>query len=166
MKYSVEMGSVAKIYIPSSIKILSGTGFPFRRLLRLAGLTWSCSNPPPRGLLQYYKSLDFYWQSSKSCLSEPLCTDNTENAVPILLYHFAFVSVAAGRSLPSRCLETALVYLLMSRSLRSNGSARFIVLSLEFSPPGRRHEFINKTEKTKLLLKFFFQIHFETDLVL
>jgi hypothetical protein len=27
----------------------SGTGFPFRRLLRLAGLRWSYSNPPPRG---------------------------------------------------------------------------------------------------------------------
>jgi hypothetical protein len=26
-----------------------GTGFPFRRLLRLAGLGWRYSNPPPRG---------------------------------------------------------------------------------------------------------------------
>jgi hypothetical protein len=26
-----------------------GTGFPFRRLLRLAGLRWRYSNPPPRG---------------------------------------------------------------------------------------------------------------------
>jgi hypothetical protein len=27
-----------------------GTGFPFRRVLRLAGLRWSYSNPPPRGV--------------------------------------------------------------------------------------------------------------------
>jgi hypothetical protein len=29
--------------------IPSGTGFPFRRLLRLAGLRWRHSNPPPHG---------------------------------------------------------------------------------------------------------------------
>jgi hypothetical protein len=29
--------------------IRPGTGFPFRRLLRLAGLRWRYSNPPPRG---------------------------------------------------------------------------------------------------------------------
>jgi hypothetical protein len=29
--------------------ILPGTGFPFRRLLRLAGLRWRYSNPPPHG---------------------------------------------------------------------------------------------------------------------
>jgi hypothetical protein len=27
-----------------------GTGFPFRRLLRLAGLRWRCSTPPPHGI--------------------------------------------------------------------------------------------------------------------
>jgi hypothetical protein len=35
---------------------------------------------------------------------------------------FACVSAAAQTYLPSRCLETALVYLFMSRSLHSNGS--------------------------------------------
>jgi hypothetical protein len=30
--------------------IPSGTGFSFRRLLRLAGLRWRYSNPPPHGL--------------------------------------------------------------------------------------------------------------------
>jgi hypothetical protein len=29
--------------------ITPGTGFPFRCLLRLAGLRWRYSNPPPRG---------------------------------------------------------------------------------------------------------------------
>jgi hypothetical protein len=29
--------------------IPQGTGFPFHRRLRLAGLRWRCSNPPPHG---------------------------------------------------------------------------------------------------------------------
>jgi hypothetical protein len=33
-----------------SLTIIPGTGFPFRRLLRLAGLRWRYSNPPPHGL--------------------------------------------------------------------------------------------------------------------
>jgi hypothetical protein len=31
-----------------------GTGFPFRRLLRLAGLRWSYSTAPPHGILRVY----------------------------------------------------------------------------------------------------------------
>jgi hypothetical protein len=41
-----------RIYIPNEKGgpvISPGTGFPFRRLLRLAGLRWRYSNPPPRG---------------------------------------------------------------------------------------------------------------------
>jgi hypothetical protein len=30
-----------------------GTGFPFRRLLRLAGLGWRYSNPPPYGVISH-----------------------------------------------------------------------------------------------------------------
>jgi hypothetical protein len=41
-----------------------GTGFPFRRLIRLAGLQWRYSNPPPHGL-------DF-WQSESESESELL----------------------------------------------------------------------------------------------
>jgi hypothetical protein len=43
-------GSSPRIYIPQEQGgpvILPGTGFPFRRLLRLAGLRWRYSNPPP-----------------------------------------------------------------------------------------------------------------------
>jgi hypothetical protein len=36
--------------------ILLGTGFPFCRLLRLAGLRWSYSNPPPNGSCGYYRT--------------------------------------------------------------------------------------------------------------
>jgi hypothetical protein len=39
-----------------------------------------------------------------------------------------------GTHLPSRCLETALVYLLISRSLPSNGSTRYSIVS-----PHRNH---------------------------
>jgi hypothetical protein len=45
-------GAGPRIYIPreqGGPVIPSGTGFPFRRLLRLAGLQWRYSNPPPRG---------------------------------------------------------------------------------------------------------------------
>jgi hypothetical protein len=43
-------GPDSRIYIPqeqSDPVIPPGTGFPFRRLLRLAGLRWRYSNPPP-----------------------------------------------------------------------------------------------------------------------
>jgi hypothetical protein len=46
-------GPGPRIYIPQEqggLVILPGTGFPFRRLLRLAGLRWSYSNPPPHGV--------------------------------------------------------------------------------------------------------------------
>jgi hypothetical protein len=41
-----------RIYIPQEQggpDIPLGTGFPFRRILRLAGLWWRYSNPPPHG---------------------------------------------------------------------------------------------------------------------
>jgi hypothetical protein len=46
-------GSGPHIYIPqeqSGPVMPPGTGFPFCRLLRLAGLRWKYSNPPPHGL--------------------------------------------------------------------------------------------------------------------
>jgi hypothetical protein len=46
-------GQVPCIYIPqeqSGPVIPSGTGFPLRRLLRLAGLLWRYTNPSPRGV--------------------------------------------------------------------------------------------------------------------
>jgi hypothetical protein len=39
------------IYIPPGSGWPPGTGFPFRRLLRLAGLRWRYSNPPPHGVV-------------------------------------------------------------------------------------------------------------------
>jgi hypothetical protein len=40
---------VSRLYLP-------GTGFPFRRLLRLAGIRWRYSNPPPRRVVELSKS--------------------------------------------------------------------------------------------------------------
>jgi hypothetical protein len=44
-------GSVPRIYVPSDrvgSVISPGTASPFRGLLRIAGLRWRYSNPPPR----------------------------------------------------------------------------------------------------------------------
>jgi hypothetical protein len=44
-------GQVRVIYIPQEQRgpvIAPGSGFPFRRLLRFAGLRWRYSNPPPQ----------------------------------------------------------------------------------------------------------------------
>jgi hypothetical protein len=46
-------GPAPRIYIPQEQHgrvIPPGTGFPFRRLLRLAGLRWKYSTPPPHGI--------------------------------------------------------------------------------------------------------------------
>jgi hypothetical protein len=56
--------------------------------------------------------------------------DRVENTVSNSISIPACVSFAVGTCLPSRCLETALVYLLNSRSLHSNGSTRYIAPSL------------------------------------
>jgi hypothetical protein len=51
-------GSGPRIYIPQEQNgpvIPPGTGFPFRRLLRLAGLRWRYSNPPPHGMISELK---------------------------------------------------------------------------------------------------------------
>jgi hypothetical protein len=48
-------GPGPRIYIPQEQVgpvIAPGTGFPFRRLLRLAGLRWRYSTPPPHGIIE------------------------------------------------------------------------------------------------------------------
>jgi hypothetical protein len=66
-----------------------GTGFPFLLLLRLRGLRWTYSNPPPHGVEL----------SSKLC---PSRHGPTENTVPLLLRAYML------RALPSngRCLQS------------------------------------------------------------
>jgi hypothetical protein len=60
-------GSGSRIYIPqeqSGPVIPPGTGFPFCRLLRLAGQWWRYSNPPPHGTVSW---LELQWSWSSSC---------------------------------------------------------------------------------------------------
>jgi hypothetical protein len=52
-------GSGLRIYIPQEQGgpvVTPGTGFPFRRLLRLAGLRWEYSTPPPHGIVPQLSS--------------------------------------------------------------------------------------------------------------
>jgi hypothetical protein len=56
-------GPGPRIYIPQEQGdpvISPGTGFPFRRLLRLAGLRWKYSNPPSHGLDEARISFTLY----------------------------------------------------------------------------------------------------------
>jgi hypothetical protein len=63
----------------------------------------------------------------RSCVATA-AVRSAENTVPLLLYHFIFVYVAAATCLESRCLETALEYLLISRWLHSDGSTRYNII--------------------------------------
>jgi hypothetical protein len=69
-----------------------------------------------------------------SCFSRPpynpVCADRVENTVFNGTSILSCVSVAAGTCLPNHCLETALVYLLISRSLHSNGSTPYNIMAV------------------------------------
>jgi hypothetical protein len=57
-------GSGPRIYIPQEMGgpvIPRGTEFPFRRLLRFAGLRWRYSTPPPHGICQMKDPLRLNW---------------------------------------------------------------------------------------------------------
>jgi hypothetical protein len=88
------------IYIPpehGGSVIPPGTGFPFRRLLRLAGLRWRYSNPPPHAVLQL-NFLSLYTEYDM---------DRIENTAYNRSSIVACEFVAAGTCLLSRCLATA-----------------------------------------------------------
>jgi hypothetical protein len=71
-------GPDPRIYIPQEqgVPVIPpGTGFPFRRLLRLAGLRWRYSNPPSHGSLAAI--VNWPWL-------ELLGTDRVENTSPLL----------------------------------------------------------------------------------
>jgi hypothetical protein len=57
-----------------------------------------------------------------------LCTNRVENIVSNSTSIATCISVAAKTFLPSRCLETALVYSLISQSFHSNSSTRYSMI--------------------------------------
>jgi hypothetical protein len=67
----------------------------------------------------------------------PICLPYNPLHGPSINHHLkstslvACASIAAGTRLPSRYLETALLYLLISRSLHSNGSTRYRILNIQ-----------------------------------
>jgi hypothetical protein len=74
-----------------------GNGFAFRRLLRLSGLRWRYSNPPPRGNLGIFSWFSFYSLRKD-------CTENTTSNNSVIV---ACVFVAAFMWWPlSHCLVT------------------------------------------------------------
>jgi hypothetical protein len=72
---------------------------PFCRVLRLAGLRWRYSTPPPHGIL-------LHCFVAPTVFLIPLCTDRVENIVSNSNSNFACASVAAGNCLLIRWLET------------------------------------------------------------
>jgi hypothetical protein len=99
--------------------------FPFHRLLWLAELRWRYSSPLPQGIELFLLQLSSL---------QPLCTGGVENTVSKSTSIVACISVSTVTCLPSRCLQTALVYLLISRSLHSNGSTRYTIMQRIISP--------------------------------
>jgi hypothetical protein len=93
--------------------------FPFRRLLRLAGLQWRCLTPPPHGMTGPNQESGLPQLSSL----QPICTDRVEN----IFQNNSIVScvfVALGTCLLIRCLEMA-VYSPISQSLHTSGCTRY-----------------------------------------
>jgi hypothetical protein len=77
---------------------------------------WNTVAPNPHTELTWFPQLSSL---------QPLGTDRQENTVSNSTCIVARRFVAAGRRLPSRCLETTVVYLLISWSLHSNASTRY-----------------------------------------
>jgi hypothetical protein len=85
-------GPGSRIYIPreQGVPVIPpGTGFPFRRLLRVAGLQWRNSNPPPHGFVWNLRGARIYIRIQSvphrkhitSPLQSPLMLFKEKNAV-------------------------------------------------------------------------------------
>jgi hypothetical protein len=95
----------------ATIFSVSDLRLPFRRLLRLAGLRWRYSTLPPHGRTILASTVlviaPLHGATRKHCFQQ---------------YLYCCMSI--------RCLETALVYLLISRSLHTNGSTHYNTLDI------------------------------------
>jgi hypothetical protein len=114
-----------RIYFPQENRgpvMPPGTGFPFRRFLRLTGLQWSYSKPPPREVtvdsqLTVLVITHRHGTQIKHCSS-----------VGVQLFPWKHAC------LRSRYSANALAYLLISRSTPSNGSTHYNTVDVyEFS---------------------------------
>jgi hypothetical protein len=79
------------IYIPQEQGgpvISLGTGFPFRRLLRLAGLRWRCSNQPPRGGRQSTQSQSYFTTGSLPQISSSWCQAPWDSRRDLFFFFF------------------------------------------------------------------------------
>jgi hypothetical protein len=73
-----------------------GTGFPFHRLLLLAGLRWRYSTPPPHGI-------DFHY----SCNPRYIASGRTQQKTSFPNNY----SIVIDMCLPRRCIQTAVLLL-------------------------------------------------------
>jgi hypothetical protein len=109
-------GPGTRIYIPQDQGgpvIPPGTGYPFSRLLRLAGLRWRYSNPPPHGATTYsfLCTLIIPWHVPRGkhllCYQECVFIDT----LPSKGWPSKVVSVTPGMCLSSRCLAMVMCHI-------------------------------------------------------
>jgi hypothetical protein len=130
-----------RIFIPQEQGdpvIPPGTGFPFRRLLRLTGLRWRCSNPPPHG----------------DCRFWVLCYDRRSVDQSVLES-----STHLGLTTRSLLLSDSCVFVDVGRSLwREDGS---VLYNCCWSSPAQSFS----CPIPLVLLTIFYCLRFETSLI-
>jgi hypothetical protein len=102
-----------------------GTGFPFRRLLRLAGLRCRYSNPPPRGVVLYSFRTDHAQKTQFYCCVAPTA-QKTAHEVPTQRVHWRVDCCLATSYKHSSYWDTAAIvarFSLFTEPLPSNALA-------------------------------------------
>jgi hypothetical protein len=100
-------GPGPRIYIPQEQGgpvLAPGPGFPFRRLLRLAGSRWRYSNPPPHGVCL----------SRPNCLYDNSSAQTTQKTQPLYCRDVFTVSLHSSGRGANRIEKTVLIFLCAS----------------------------------------------------
>jgi hypothetical protein len=124
-------GPAHRIYIPQEQGgpvMPPGIAFPFRRLLRLAGLLWNFSTPPPHGRLTDTQLSDGPRREHTFPVS-PL--ENVRNLLP-----------NNGRCLQSRYLATGLRATIYFSLIMENGTKTFLIFVLNKSSTFKRENYV------------------------